>query len=175
MIPISACLLTAIAKVSFIYTNELYMNGQALVQVKVCLCSNMPFVRLLNNYNYPIIIVIFIGTFVVLITVLSIIKILIMIIITINVIVFTFKDFLVPLLFVLFYLYISSFAIIFYFYYVIALYQCYCCFFCLFVLVCFAFSFYFWLNNSFFHMKRLSLVHYLLICSFVYLIVYFVT
>ena len=175
MIPISACLLTAIAKVSFIYTNELYMNGQALVQVKVCLCSNMPFVCLLNNYNYPIIIVIFIGTFVVLITVLSIIKILIMIIITINVIVFTFKDFLVPLLFVLFYLYISSFAIIFYFYYVIALYQYYCCFFCLFVLVCFTFSFYFWLNNSFFHMKRLSLVHYLLICSFVYLIVYFVT
>ena len=151
------------------------MTGQALVQVKVCLCSNMPFVGLLNNYNYPIIIVIFIGTFVVLITVLSIIKILIMIIITINVIIFFFKDFLVPLLFVLFYLYISSFAIIFYFYYVIALYQYYCCFFCLFVLVCFTFSFYFWLNNSFFHMKRLSLVHYLLICSFVYLIVYFVT
>ena len=174
MIPISACLLTAIAEVSFIYTNELYMTGQALVQVKVCLISNMPFVRLLNNYNYPIITVIFIGTFVVLITVLSLIKILIMIIITFNVIVFTFKDFLVPL-FVLFYLYISSFAIVFYFYYVIALYQCYCCFFCLFVLVCFAFSFYFWLNNSFFHMKRLSLVHYLLICSFVYLIVYFVT
>ena len=174
MIPISACLLTAIAEVSFIYTNELYMTGQALVQVKVCLISNMPFVRLLNNYNYPIITVIFIGTFVVLITVLSLIKILIMIIITFNVIVFTFKDFLVPL-FVLFYLYISSFAIIFYFYYVIALYQYYCCFFCLFVLVCFAFSFYFWLNHSFFHMKRLSLVDYLLICSFVYLIVYFVT
>ena len=142
LIPISACLLTAIAEVSFIYTNELYMTGQALVQVKVCLFSNMPFVRLLNNYNYPIITVIFIGTFVVLITVLSLIKILIMIIITFNVIVFTFKDFLVPL-FVLFYLYISSFAIIFYFYYVIALYQYYCCFFCLFVLVCFAFSFYF--------------------------------
>ena len=92
----------------------------------------------------------------------SIIKSLFVIIIAFGVIISTFTDFLVPLLFVLFFLYTSWFAIIFIFF-------SFLCF--LFVLFCFAFvffhcfSFYFWLNNSLSHMKWLRLVSYF-VCLF---------
>ena len=121
----------------------------------------------LIHYNYPIIIVILIATSVIPITVLSIIKILFMVIININVIIFTFKDFLVPLLFVfLFFLYISWLAIIFYFCYVIALYQYYCCFFCL-----FWFWFLFLITQHFFSHRtvKVSILLCLLVCFFVWL------
>ena len=93
-----------------------------------------------------------------------------MIIITISIIIiFKFTNFLVPLLFVLFFLYMSWLALICYFYFI-----CFSFFFffvnvvvvVLFFLFCF--SFYFWLNNSFSHMKWLTLVN-CLVCLFSFL------
>ena len=88
----------------------------------------------------------------------SIIKSLFVIIIAFGVIISTFTDFLVPLLFVLFFLYTSWFAIIFIFF----------SFLCFVLLLSFSivfFSFYFWLNNSLSHMKWLRLVSYF-VCLF---------
>ena len=111
----------------------------------------------------PCIIFIITTTSVVLIIVLSVIKSLITINITITFIIFTYTYFLVPLLFVLFFLYMSWFAINPYFHCCHDYHYYYCFYYpihqFLNPFLCFVFSYYFWLNDSFSLMKRLRLVN----------------